>query len=264
MNTEQSTGKTFQPDESQRQVINAEGGYHLVLAPPGCGKTQILTERIRRAHQRDGVSYDDMLCLTFTNRAARGMIERIRENIDDSEVGQVYVGNVHRFCSKFLFENNVIPAETSIIDDDDAISIVARYLDEDEMKVMENAKRRREYFDVIHFSHLMQQLRTDQPSELRLHPECCNSNDIASMQKICQVQRMTYDKQAMLDIYDHIDFYQTATRMEGYDLGSQVTIGQLLNKMTIAQQYEKYKRENHLVDFEDLLIMTYDSLSTVG
>ena len=264
MNTEQSTGKTFQPDESQRQVINAEGGYHLVLAPPGCGKTQILTERIRRAHQRDGVSYDDMLCLTFTNRAARGMIERIRENIDDSEVGKVYVGNVHRFCSKFLFENNVIPAETSIIDDDDAISIVARYLDEDEMKVMENAKRRREYFDVIHFSHLMQQLRTDQPSELRLHPECCNSNDIASMQKICQVQRMTYDKQAMLDIYDHIDFYQTATRMEGYDLGSQVTIGQLLNKMTIAQQYEKYKRENHLVDFEDLLIMTYDSLSTVG
>ena len=264
MNTEQTTGKTFQPDESQRQVINAEGGYHLVLAPPGCGKTQILTERIRRAHQRDGVSYDDMLCLTFTNRAARGMIERIRENIDDSEVGQVYVGNVHRFCSKFLFENNVIPAETSIIDDDDAISIVARYLDEDEMKVMENTKRRREYFDVIHFSHLMQQLRTDQPSELRLHPECCNSNDIASMQKICQVQRMTYDKQAMLDIYDHIDFYQTATRMEGYDLGSQVTIGQLLNKMTIAQQYEKYKRENHLVDFEDLLIMTYDSLSTIG
>ena len=52
----------FQPDDSQREVIKAEGGYHLVLAPPGCGKTQILTERIRRAHQKDGVAYSDMLC----------------------------------------------------------------------------------------------------------------------------------------------------------------------------------------------------------
>ena len=103
----------FHPDASQQRVIDAEGGYHLVLAPPGCGKTQILTERIRRAHERDGVPYDQMLCLTFTNRAARGMIERIRQNIDDEEISQVYVGNVHRFCSKFLFENNILPAETS-------------------------------------------------------------------------------------------------------------------------------------------------------
>ena len=36
----------FHPDASQQRVIDAEGGYHLVLAPPGCGKTQILTERI--------------------------------------------------------------------------------------------------------------------------------------------------------------------------------------------------------------------------
>ena len=131
----------FQPDDSQRAVIDAEGGYHLVLAPPGCGKTQILTERIRRAHDRDGVAYADMLCLTFTNRAARGMQERIRENIDDAAVGEVYVGNIHRFCSKFLFEQSIIPAETSIIDDEDAVSIVARYQDEDEVQVMENQTR---------------------------------------------------------------------------------------------------------------------------
>ena len=252
----------FQPDDSQREVIKAEGGYHLVLAPPGCGKTQILTERIRRAHQKDGVAYSDMLCLTFTNRAARGMVERIRESITDDDISQVYVGNVHRFCSKFLFENNIIPAETSIIDDEDAISIVARYLDEDEMKVTENATRRREYFDFIHFSHFMRQLRSSQPRELRMHPECCNSDNIAAMKKICEVQQMPVEVNSMLDIYDHTDFYLTASRMDGYDLGSQVIIDRLLNKMNAARQYELYKRENHLVDFEDLLIMTYDSLSS--
>ena len=68
---------TFIPDASQQEVIDVDAGYHLVLAPPGCGKTQILTERIRKAHQQ-GVLYEDMLCLTFTNRAARGMQERTR------------------------------------------------------------------------------------------------------------------------------------------------------------------------------------------
>lgn len=255
----------FHPDASQQRVIDAEGGYHLVLAPPGCGKTQILTERIRRAHERDGVPYDQMLCLTFTNRAARGMIERIRQNIDDEEVAQVYVGNVHRFCSKFLFENNILPAETSIIDEEDAVSIVARYLDEDEMQVMENAVRRREYFGIIHFSHFMRQIRSRQPRELRLHPESCNADDVASMQKICEVQRMNFDAEAMLDIYDHTDFYLTNLHSaEGYDLGSQAAIDRLLRKMTVATQYEQYKRENHLVDFEDLLIMAYDHLRSDG
>jgi DNA helicase-2/ATP-dependent DNA helicase PcrA len=90
----------WKPDESQQAVIVAHGGYHLVLAPPGCGKTQILTERVRQAHQL-GRPYSDMLCLTFTNRAARGMQERISENIADEDVSDLYVGNVHRFCSKF-------------------------------------------------------------------------------------------------------------------------------------------------------------------
>ena len=69
-------------DPCQQEVIEAGGGWHLVLAPPGCGKTQILTERIRRAHSQ-GVAYADMLCLTFTNRAARGMRERMNASLDD-------------------------------------------------------------------------------------------------------------------------------------------------------------------------------------
>ena len=52
---------TFTPDPYQREVIDAQGGFHLVLASPGCGKTQILTERIRRAHDVEGVEYADML-----------------------------------------------------------------------------------------------------------------------------------------------------------------------------------------------------------
>ena len=70
----------FNPD--QQAAIELSQGRHLVLAPPGCGKTAILTERIAVA-LKDGVNLSDMLCLTFTNRAARGMKERIDERFTD-------------------------------------------------------------------------------------------------------------------------------------------------------------------------------------
>lgn len=82
-------------DPCQQEVIEARGGWHLVLAPPGCGKTQILTERISRAHS-EGVAYADMLCLTFTNRAARGMSERLASTIDDEGVSSSTCSNSSR------------------------------------------------------------------------------------------------------------------------------------------------------------------------
>ena len=172
----------WQPDESQREVIDIQGGQHLVLAPPGCGKTQILTERVKRARQC-GTAYEDMLCLTFTNRAARGMMERIRAHIDDDDIAKLYVGNVHRFCSRFLFENNVIPAESSVIDDDDAISILARFLDEDETQVAATYKRLHDYHDVVFLSHLMYQVAHRHPRMLRLHTDCINANEWSLLPK---------------------------------------------------------------------------------
>ncbi|MEE0620177.1 MAG: UvrD-helicase domain-containing protein, partial [Prevotella sp.] len=151
----QSMSPAWQPDASQLRVIETPlGGYHLVLAPPGCGKTQILTERIRRAHDQ-GIAYGDMLCLTFTNRAARGMRERIAQYIEGADLGQLYVGNIHRFCSRFLFEHHLVEAETSVIDDDDALSILARYQNEEESAIKQRHNRRREYAEIIQFAHFM-------------------------------------------------------------------------------------------------------------
>lgn len=65
----------------QEEVINITNGYNMVLAGPGCGKTDILAERIARAYEKNNVSLSNMLCLTFTNRAARGMYERIKSRL---------------------------------------------------------------------------------------------------------------------------------------------------------------------------------------
>lgn len=251
----------FTPDACQREVIEAQGGFHLVLASPGCGKTQILTERIRRAHDVEGVAYADMLCLTFTNRAARGMLERINANIADSSVGDVFVGNVHRFCSKFLFGNGLIAAESSVIDEDDAISILARYMGEDEYSVLGDFKRRREYSVIFHLESMMHQIAMGHPKALRTNTDCINADDVKAMQRICSVRGCAFDAAAMVDIYNNVETYRDMTTADTADYGDYQIIQRLLRKMQLAQQYHLYKKQNNLLDFHDLLLFTYDALN---
>lgn len=248
------------PDQYQTEVIQASGGYHLVLAAPGCGKTQILTERIRKAHEQ-GISFDEMLCLTFTNRAARGMRERIETHINDEEIAELYVGNVHRFCSKFLFDNSLVPAESSVIDDDDAFSILARYRDDDEYAVQHNFRLKKEYIEVLHFAGFIHQLTHHHPKLLRLHPECVTSLDVAALRTLCRVQRMELTADTLQEVFKNADMYESLIHSDAYDIGSQHDIEALLRKMQQAKYYIQYKRENKLLDFEDLLMLTYDALN---
>ena len=248
------------PDSSQNVIIAAQQGRHLVLAPPGCGKTHILTERIRYAHDKHGVAYGDMLCLTFTNRAARGMKERIRNRIDENDVERVYVGNIHRFCSRFLFEYALIPAETSVIDDDEAISILARFFNEDEALVSVNGRRRREYFDIIHLAGYMYQIEHSHPKEIRQHLETLSRDDINIIRQICEKQRSEFSREMLLDIYHHADTYLTMILSTHTDYPLHKEATPLLRKMEAATFYVSYKRDNRLVDFADLLLLSYDAL----
>lgn len=257
---EQQLFSVWQPDATQQHIIGLDGGCHLVLAPPGCGKTQILAERIRRAHAL-GVAYEDMLCLTFTNRAARGMRERISEQVGQAGATSVFVGNVHRFCARFLFENQIVPAESSIIDDDTTVSILATYLNEEEQQVAVNRQRRGYYSQIVFFSHLMFEVRHGMPKSLRLHPESATAEDVAVMEAICRLQQEPFTAAKMMDIYDHNDFYQDFVRSDAFDVALRQQAQQTLTKMRYAHAYEAYKRQNHLLDFEDLLEYTYVALT---
>lgn len=111
-------------DPLQAEVIRFHGDTALVLGAPGCGKTHILTQRVLWAHESLGVSYGDMLCLTFTNRAAREMKERVEQVVGSDALEQLFVGNLHRFCIRFLHDNELVPDDISIIDDVDQQDII--------------------------------------------------------------------------------------------------------------------------------------------
>ena len=243
-------------DKYQVPVVEASQGYHLVLASPGCGKTHILAERIRYARER-GVKYEDMLCLTFTNRAAREMTNRIQKVVG-GDFSELMVGNVHRFCSKFLFEQGRIPADSAIIDDEEAVSIIADYRNEDEEGVTRDFNRYKGYQTIIFFQHFIYQMEHQHPWKYYLHPESFTDDDREAVKHICASQKIEYDEQAVVNIYHHAQEYMDEANTPGLDGKTADRIRVLLWKMYYANCYARYKEENHLFDFEDLLLYTYD------
>ena len=243
-------------DKYQVPVVEASQGHHLVLASPGCGKTHILAERIRYARER-GVKYEDMLCLTFTNRAAREMTNRIQKVVG-GDFSELMVGNVHRFCSKFLFEQGRIPADSAIIDDEEAVSIIADYRNEDEEGVTRDFNRYKGYQTIIFFQHFIYQMEHQHPWKYYLHPESFTDDDREAVKHICASQKIEYDEQAVVNIYHHAQEYMDEANVPGLDGKTADRIRVLLWKMYYANCYAQYKEENHLFDFEDLLLYTYD------
>lgn len=247
-----------QLDESQKRVVTANGGYHLVLAPPGCGKTHTLAERICYAHER-GVDYDDMLCLTFTNRASREMLNRINARIDDPSVVDLQVGNVHRYCSKFLFDAEQVSADSSVIDDEEAVSIIADYMHEDDETVLGDWGRYRVYQEIIFFQHLMYQIEHNHPLRVYLHPESFTEDNRLGLKKICELQKFELNTHSMVEIYHDAYNYIDDANAPHINRDIARKIRNVALKMYYARMYEQYKQDNNMLDFEDLLLKTFDA-----
>lgn len=83
----------------QRQVVDHGTGALLVVAGPGSGKTRVLTERVRRLLDDPGEHFR-VLALTFTNKAANEMKERLNDVPDILK--RAFVGTLHSFCMEVL------------------------------------------------------------------------------------------------------------------------------------------------------------------
>ena len=105
-------------DQHQLKAVELHNSSALLLAGPGCGKTHILARRVFHANTVLGVPFADMLCLTFTNRAAREMENRVHGYLGATPRG-LFIGNIHRFCLRFLHANKLISPDATVIDEED-------------------------------------------------------------------------------------------------------------------------------------------------
>ena len=111
----------------QQKVVNHIHGALLVLAPVGTGKTSVLTQRVAQAISH-GIDSSRILCLTFTNRAAKEMSDRLAK-IQPQHCRQIGIRTFHGFCAYLLrveFQSIGLPADFVVYDDSDCFEIIKK------------------------------------------------------------------------------------------------------------------------------------------
>ncbi len=114
----------------QQQAVSAGTGPVLVLAGPGSGKTRVLTHRVAYLIGYMGVRPYGILTVTFTNKAAREMNQRV-ETLLGGQTRGLTVGTFHAFCARLLRrEAEYLPIGSNfvIFDADDQLGLVKQAL----------------------------------------------------------------------------------------------------------------------------------------
>ena len=245
-------GEAIRFDVDQKRVVELGNGYHLVLAPPGCGKTEILAQRLLHALDA-GVDPGRMLSLTFTNRASRGMRDRVWEKAG-TRARDVFIGNLHAFCSCFLYQQRLIPQLSEIIDEDDQADLADRILPKEKIEQMlvshvdMDAEGARYFINWPVLKHFFlrgayQPTRSGFVRELRKNAMVADC--LARLVQLAHWQDQV-ERGHELEVRLHPEFadWEDSSFLAPY-----------------AKKYVQVCRTHGYVDFDDLLILAYDGLS---
>lgn len=111
---------------AQKEAVEVEGGPLLILAGPGSGKTRVITHRIAYLVRMRGVNPHRILAVTFTNKAAREMKERVHHLLGKM-VENVTLGTFHAVCVRILrteAEAAGLDKNFTIYDDSDQMTLI--------------------------------------------------------------------------------------------------------------------------------------------
>jgi len=117
---------------AQREAVEAISGPVLILAGPGSGKTRVITHRVAYLIKVCGVSPRRIMAVTFTNKAARAMEERLHQLVSSS-VRDLTLGTFHAICARILRREGTaigVDPRFVIYDREDQLSLIKRGIQE--------------------------------------------------------------------------------------------------------------------------------------
>jgi len=117
---------------AQKQAVETIEGPLLIIAGPGSGKTRVITHRVAYLIKVCGVSPHRIMAVTFTNKAAREMMERLEKLLGQMSES-LTLGTFHAICARILRQEGKaigLDPRFVIYDADDQLSLIKQSLQE--------------------------------------------------------------------------------------------------------------------------------------
>ena len=114
-------------NESQKKAVLSLDGPLLIVAGAGSGKTKVLTSRIAHIIKNKKAFPNQILSVTFTNKAAKEMQSRVSKILGSSAIGLSWLGTFHSICAKLLRKHASavnLNSNFTIVDTDDQIRLI--------------------------------------------------------------------------------------------------------------------------------------------
>src|SRR3954467_6307788 len=89
-------------NDCQKQAVLQTEGPVMIVAGAGSGKTKVLTTRIAHLMHHCGVDAFNILALTFTNKAAAEMKERVEKTLGNNDARNLYIGTFHSVFARIM------------------------------------------------------------------------------------------------------------------------------------------------------------------
>ena len=137
-------------NDVQRKAVECIDGPVMIIAGAGSGKTRALTYRVAYLLTK-GVNPFNVLALTFTNKAAKEMKERIYNLVGTTDAMNVWMGTFHSIFARILrFEGHRLgyPSNYTIYDEDDSRSLMKNIIKE---KALDDKKYKYSYVLITNF-----------------------------------------------------------------------------------------------------------------
>ncbi len=218
----------------QRQAVEATEGPVLILAGPGSGKTRVITHRVAYLVRGCGINPHHIMAVTFTNKAAREMKERL-EQLLGWEIEALTLGTFHAICARILRcegKATGLNAGFVIYDDEDQLNLIKQSLREVNLDPKQYA-----------------------PRALQSAISAAKSRLISPKDYAQQIQ--SYFEEIVQRVYEH--YQQLLSQSEAVDFDDLLmkTVELFRNHLQILNRYQSRYLHILVDEFQDTNIVQY-------
>ena len=192
-------------NEKQRDAVTHKDGPLLVIAGPGTGKTRVITHRIAYLINGHGIKPEEILAVTFTNKAAQEMQDRVNNEIDAQRGRKVKIFTFHAFCHRILQER------ASKIGLDEDFKVLSQEEQEDILiEIVENLDFRksdyhpRRLLNIVNNSNSSLQLLTETSGFYEEGIPITDEDEVTKIRSISEAYQEELDERNAVDFDDLI------------------------------------------------------------